>query len=56
MKALYIIKRLREPSTWAAISAMGLLFGLPHGAIDSLGMILGGVAGIVAIVLPEGGE
>ncbi len=56
MKALFAIQRLREPSTWAAISAMGLLFGLPPGTIDALGMILGGVAGIAAIVLPEGGN
>lgn len=56
MKALFIIKRLREPSTWAAISAMGLLFGLPPGTIDALGMILGGVAGVAAIVLPEASE
>lgn len=54
MKALFIIQRLREPSTWAAISAMGLLFGLPPGTIDAMGMILGGVAGVAAILLPEG--
>jgi hypothetical protein len=53
MKTIYIIKRLREPSTWAAISAMGVIFGLPLGTIDALGMILSGVAGIAAVVLPE---
>jgi hypothetical protein len=53
MRALFIIQRLREPSTWAAISAMGLLFGLPPGTVDAVGMLLGGIAGIAAIVLPE---
>lgn len=53
MKALAIIKRLREPSTWAGVSALGLIFGLPPGTIDAVGMILGGLAGIAAIVLPE---
>ena len=53
MKAINLIQRLREPSTWAGISAMGLLFGLPPGTIDAVGMVLGGVAALGAIFLPE---
>lgn len=54
MKALAAIKRMREPSTWAGISALGLIFGLPPGTIDAMGMVLGGLAGLAAIFLPEG--
>lgn len=48
-----IIKRLREPSTWAGISALGLIFGLPPGSIEAVGQIVGGIAAIAAIALPE---
>lgn len=53
MKALNIIKRLREPSTWAGISVLGLVFGLPAGTVEAVGQIVGGVAALGAIVLPE---
>lgn len=53
MKALKLLKRLREPSTWAGISALGLIFGLPPGTIDLVGQIVGGVAGLAAIIMPE---
>jgi hypothetical protein len=56
MKALNIINRLREPSTWAGVAALGLIFGLPPGTIEMLGQIVGGVAGLAAIMLPEKGE
>lgn len=48
-----IIKRLREPSTWAGISALGLVFGLPPGTVELFGQIIGGAAGLAAIFLPE---
>lgn len=53
MKALNIIKRMREPSTWAGIAALGLLFGLPPGTIEAVGQVIGGVAALAAIVMPE---
>lgn len=53
MKALRILQRLREPSTWAGIAALGLIFGLPPGTIELVGQVVGGVAGLAAIVLPE---
>lgn len=56
MKALNIINRLREPSTWAGVAALGLIFGLPPGTIEMLGQVVGGVAGLAAIFLPEKGE
>lgn len=52
MKTL-ILKRLREPSTWAGLSALGLIFGLPAGTVDALGQVLGGVAALASIFIPE---
>lgn len=52
LKAI-ILKRLSEPSTWAGISALGLVFGLPPGTIDLVGQVVGGIAGLVAIFAPE---
>lgn len=55
MKALRLLQRLREPSTWAGIAALGLVFGLPPGTVELAGQIIGGVAGLAAIFLPEHG-
>lgn len=51
-----IIYRLREPSTWAGLSALGLVFGLPPGTVDLVGQVISGVAGLVAVVLVEKGK
>lgn len=48
-----ILNRLREPSTWAGLGVLGVLFGLPPGTIDLAGQVIGGVAGLVSIVLTE---
>ena len=54
MKTLnFIINRMKEPSTWAGIAALGVLFGLPEGTVQALGQVVGGVAALAAIVLPE---
>lgn len=46
-------ERLKEPSTWAGLSVLGVLFGLPPGTVEALGQVVGGVAAIGAIVLRE---
>lgn len=53
MTFIHILKRLNEPSTWAGIAALGVLFGLPAGTVEALGQVVGGVAALAAIVLPE---
>lgn len=53
MKLKNILSRLREPSTWAGFAALGLVFGLPPGTVELVGQIVGGVAGLAAILLPE---
>ena len=54
MKAIQFIQRLKEPSTWAGVAALGLIFGLPAGTVEAVGQIIGGVAALGAILLPEG--
>lgn len=51
----FIFARLREPSSLAAISALGLLFGLPPGTVDLAAQVVGGVAGLAAIAVSERG-
>ncbi|HEY0955907.1 MAG TPA: hypothetical protein VGE36_14180 [Roseateles sp.] len=48
-----ILNRLREPSTMAGLSVLGLLVGLPPGTVETVGQIVGGVAAVAAVVLPE---
>jgi hypothetical protein len=48
-----ILDRLREPSTWAGISMLGVVFGLPPGTIDLIGQVIAGVAGLAAVVMTE---
>lgn len=50
-----ILNRLKQPSTWAGLSALGLLFGLPPGTIDLAVQIGVGVAGLAGVVLDEKG-
>ncbi len=52
-KAIKILQRMREPSTWAGLSMLGLLFGLPEGTISAVGEVVGGLAALGAILLPE---
>lgn len=48
-----VLKRLREPSTMAGISALAVLFGVPPGTLELVTQVVVGVAGLAAIVLPE---
>ncbi|WP_165456690.1 hypothetical protein [Aquabacterium lacunae] len=47
-------RRLREPSTVAGLSALALLAGLPPGTVDLAAQAIAGVAGLAAVLLPEG--
>ena len=50
------LKRIREPSTWAAISALGVVFGLPPGTLDLLAQVGIGGAGLLGILLKDKAE
>lgn len=49
-----ILKRIREPSTMAGLSALALLFGIPPGTIDAVSQAVVAVLGAAAVLLPEG--
>jgi hypothetical protein len=51
---LFILARLREPSTMAVISGAAVLAGLPPGTVDAGAAAVAGVAGLIAALLPEG--
>ena len=48
-----IAARLLEPSTMAGLSALGVLIGLPAGAVDAAAQLFIGAAGLAAVFLPE---
>ncbi len=52
-KLKLIADRLKEPSTWAGLSVLGVLLGLPPGTVDLVGQVVGGVAALAAIALGE---
>lgn len=52
----WLLSRLKEPSTLAALSALGLLFGLPPGTIDAVNQVIAGGLAIAAIVKKEKGQ
>ncbi|MDN3921501.1 hypothetical protein [Roseateles violae] len=49
----FTLARLREPSTLASLAALATLFGLPPGTVDLAAQVVGGIAGLVAIVKPD---
>ena len=53
MNVIHFLQRIKEPSTWAGIAALGVLFGLPPGSVEALSQVIGGVAALAAIILPE---
>lgn len=55
-KLIPLLNRLRQPSTWAGVAALGLLFGLPPGTVELSGQVVGGLAGLAAIFLNEKGR
>jgi hypothetical protein len=52
----WLIARLKEPSTLAGLSALGMLFGLPPGTMDAVGQIVTGGMAIAAMVIKEKGN
>jgi hypothetical protein len=48
-----ILNRLREPSTWAGLSVIAALVGVPPGTFELVSQVFMGVAGLAAIALPE---
>lgn len=51
----WLLKRLKEPSTLAGLSALGVIVGLPPGSVDAAGQVFSGVMALAAIVTHEKG-
>lgn len=49
----FLFARIKEPSTWTAIGAIGFMFGLPPGTIDAVHGVFVGLAALGGIFLPE---
>jgi hypothetical protein len=52
----YILKRIREPSTWVALSVLGAFFGMPAGTPELVQQVVVGVAGLIGVFVPEAGK
>lgn len=54
MNALkYLLSRLREPSTAAGLSVIGVLVGLPPGSIDLVTQVVVSAAAAYAAFVPD---
>ncbi len=48
-----ISQRFKEPSTWAGLAGLGVVFGLPAEAVPAVAQIGAGVGFLLSIFLPE---
>lgn len=55
-KLAAFLARLREPSTMAGLSALLMLAGVPAGLPEAATQAAAAVAGLLAVLLPEGGD
>lgn len=51
-----MLQRFREPSTWAGLSALAVVFGVPPGTADVIVQAVAAVAAAAAVLLPERGS
>ena len=47
--------RFKEPSTYAGLVSLAAIFGAPAGLLDSVGQLVVGAVGLLAVLLPERG-
>jgi len=50
------LARLREPSTWAALTGLAALFGPHAGEYTAALQVAAAVAGAAGVLLPEGSK
>jgi hypothetical protein len=48
----YLLNRLKEPTTWAGVSALGLLFGIPPGTVEVVVQAVVAVSAAAAVLMP----
>lgn len=49
----YLLRRLREPSTWAGLSVVAALVGVPPGTVEAAGQVVAGLFALAAALMPE---
>jgi hypothetical protein len=54
--ASYLLKKIKEPSTWAGLSIIAAAFGMPPGTFELLAQLGIAAGGLVSIVLNEAGS
>lgn len=54
-KRAAVVRKLAEPSTWAGLAALGVLVGMTVEQVQALAHAGAAVAGVMAVVLGEGG-
>lgn len=47
------VARMQEPSTWAGLSALAMLLGVPSSTVDLTAKAAGAVLALGAVFLPE---
>lgn len=52
----YFLKRLKEPSSWAGLAALAVLFGVPAETANVVVQAVGAVAGAAAVLIPSPNE
>jgi len=52
----FLVSRLQEPSTWAGLSVIATIVGVPPGTMDALHMVVVGAIGLGAVLIPETGK
>lgn len=50
---MYLVNRLREPSTMAGLSVLAVLFGAPAGTVDIVVQAVASVAAAAAVLMPD---
>ena len=49
-----LINRLKEPSSWSGFGLLFAAFGVPTGTYQLIAQVGMGLAGLVAVAVPEG--
>ena len=49
----YFLNRLREPSTWAGLSSIAVLFGVPANTVQLVTQAIVAVTAAAAVLVPE---
>jgi len=51
--AKYAVNRFKEPSSWAGLSALAMMAGMPPDAANAIVQALGSIAAAAAVLMPS---